>query len=102
MKQIIIGVIIVALVSLPLAGCTISVFCTTESTELEPPEIGLDQAIAMSQDGEIAAITVYNKELLITTLDGRELKTAIGNLTLVELQELGFILPSDIEVDRGD
>jgi len=61
-------------------------------TSPKPTEIGLDQAITMSQDGEIAAITVDNEELLITTLDGRELKTAIGNLTLVELQELGLNL----------
>ncbi len=61
-------------------------------TSPKPAEIGLDQAIAMSQDGEIAAITVDNEELLITTLDGRELKTAIGYLTLVELKELGLNL----------
>jgi cell division protease FtsH len=61
-------------------------------TSAKPTEVGLEQAITMSQDGEIAAITVDNQELLITTLDGRELKTAIGNLTLVELQELGLDL----------
>jgi cell division protease FtsH len=53
----------------------------------------------MSQDGEIAAITVDNEELLLTTLDGRELKAAIGNLTLVDLQELGLNLDNvDYEV----
>jgi len=61
-------------------------------TSPKPTEVGLEQAITMSQDGEIAVITVDNQELLITTLDGRELKTAIGNLTLVELQELGLDL----------
>ena len=61
-------------------------------TSAKPTEVGLEQAITMSQDGEIAAITVNNQELLITTHDGRELKTAIGNLTLVELQELGLNL----------
>ncbi len=61
-------------------------------TSSKPTEVGLDQAITMSQDGEIAAITVDNEELLLTTLDGRELKTAIGNLTLVDLQELGLNL----------
>ncbi len=61
-------------------------------TGSSPTEIGLDQAIAMSQDGEIAAITVDNEELLITANDGRELKTSVGNLTLVELQELGLNL----------
>jgi cell division protease FtsH len=61
-------------------------------TSSKPTEVGLDQAITMSQDGEIAAITVDNEELLITTLDGRELKAAIGNLTLVDLQDLGLNL----------
>jgi cell division protease FtsH len=61
-------------------------------TSSKPTEVGLDQAITMSQDGEIAAITVDNEELLITALDGRELKAAIGNLTLVDLQDLGLNL----------
>jgi cell division protease FtsH len=61
-------------------------------TSSSPDEIGLDEAITMSQQGEIAAITVDNEELLVTALDGRELKAAIGNLTLVELQELGLNL----------
>jgi cell division protease FtsH len=61
-------------------------------TSSSPAEIGLDEAITMSQQGEIAAITVDNEELLVTALDGRELKAAIGNLTLVELQELGLSL----------
>jgi cell division protease FtsH len=58
----------------------------------KPAEIGLDEAIVMSQNGEIAEIIVDNEELLITTTDGTELKTSIGNLTLVELQELGLDL----------
>jgi cell division protease FtsH len=61
-------------------------------TGSKPTEVGLDQAITMSQNGEIAAVTVDNEELLITTLDGRELKAAIGNLTLVDLQDLGLNL----------
>ncbi len=64
-----------------------------------PAEIGLDEAIAMSQNGEIAAIVVNSEELQITTTDGIELKTSIGNLTLVELQELGLNLEGvDYEV----
>jgi len=58
----------------------------------EPSAIGLDEAIAMSQDGEIAEIVVDNEELLITTTEGAELKTSIGILTLVDLQELGLNL----------
>ena len=65
----------------------------------KPTEIGLDEAIAMSQNGEIAAIIVDNEELLITSTEGTEMKTAIGNLTLVELQELGLNLEGvDYEV----
>jgi cell division protease FtsH len=68
-------------------------------TSSAPTEIGLDEAITMSQEGEIAAITVDNEELLITARDGREIKTAIGNLTLVELKELGLNLEGvDYEV----
>jgi cell division protease FtsH len=68
-------------------------------TSAKPTEIGLDKAITMSQDGEIAAIVVDNEDLLITTLDGRELKTSVGNLTLVDLQELGLNLEGvDYEV----
>ena len=61
-------------------------------TGSSPTEIGLDEAIAMSQEGEIASITVDDEELLITALDGQELITAIGNLTLVDLQDLGLNL----------
>jgi cell division protease FtsH len=65
----------------------------------KPTEIGLDEAIAMSQDGEIAAIIVDNEEMHITTTEGTEMKTSIGNLTLVELQDLGLNLEGvDYEV----
>ncbi len=59
----------------------------------KPGEISLSEAIAMSQDGEIEMIMVDNDMLLITATDDREFTTSIGNLTIVELQELGFILP---------
>jgi cell division protease FtsH len=55
-------------------------------------EIGLDKAIAMSQNGEIAKIAVKGDELLVTATDGTKLKTTIGNLTLVDLKELGLKL----------
>ncbi len=55
-------------------------------------EISLDTAIAMSQDGEIAAITVDGEELLLTDINGSNLIAAIGTLNLVELQELGLNL----------
>ncbi len=58
----------------------------------KPTEIGLDEAIAMSQNGQISKIIVDNGELLITTTTDIEMKTTIGGLTLVELQELGLNL----------
>jgi cell division protease FtsH len=65
----------------------------------KPTEISLDEAIAMSQNGEIAKITVKGDELLITATDGAELKAAAGNLTLVDLKELGLNLDGvDYEV----
>ncbi|MDH5695469.1 MAG: ATP-dependent zinc metalloprotease FtsH [Dehalococcoidia bacterium] len=65
----------------------------------KPVEIGLEEAIAMSQDDEIAKLTVDDDELLITTTEDAELKTSIGNLTLVELKELGLDLEGvDYEV----
>jgi cell division protease FtsH len=64
-----------------------------------PTEIGLDKAIAMSQNGEIAKITVEGDQLLITTTQDAKLKAAIGNLTLVDLKELGLKLDGvDYEV----
>jgi cell division protease FtsH len=65
----------------------------------KPTEIGLDEAITMSQNGEITKIVVEGDELLITTTEGTEMKAAIGNLTLVELKELGLKLDGvDYEV----
>jgi len=58
----------------------------------KPTEISLDQAIVMSQDGEISKLVVDNGDLLITTTSGVEMKAVIGNLTLVDLQELGLNL----------
>ncbi len=59
----------------------------------EPEEVPLSQAIIMSQDGEIDKILVESETLLITKTDGTKLKSAIGNLTVVDLRELGLVLP---------
>ncbi|MBN1862272.1 MAG: ATP-dependent zinc metalloprotease FtsH [Dehalococcoidales bacterium] len=58
----------------------------------EPEEISLDETIVMSQNGKIAKIVVAGEELLITSTTDAELKTTIGSLTLVDLQELGLNL----------
>jgi cell division protease FtsH len=65
----------------------------------KPTEISLDEAIAMSQNGEIAKITIDSDKLLITDTHGAELKAEIGNLTLVDLKDLGLNLEGvDYEV----
>ena len=57
----------------------------------KPTEIPLSEVITMSQNKEIAKIAyVEGEALLITTLDGTEIEAEIGNLTLVDLQELGL------------
>jgi len=64
----------------------------------KPAEIGLDKAIAMSQNNEIMELVIDKDELLITTTEGTELKAFIGNLNFVDLQELGLNLD---KVDYG-
>jgi cell division protease FtsH len=59
-----------------------------------PETIPLSKAITMSQNGEISAVELDNDTLHITATDGTELETAIGNLNIVDLQELGFVLPA--------
>ncbi|MFC1938813.1 ATP-dependent zinc metalloprotease FtsH [Chloroflexota bacterium] len=58
----------------------------------EPEEVSLDETIAMSQTGEIKSIVIDNEELLITTTDDTELMAVAGNLSMVDLQELGLNL----------
>ena len=59
----------------------------------KPTEIPLSEAITMTQNNEIDKIVVDDDTLVLTTTDEEELKTAIGNLTIVDLQELGLKLP---------
>ncbi len=61
----------------------------TPATE-KPEEIGLSQAITMSQNGEIEKTVKDGEALLMTTTEGAELTTVIGDRSLVDLQELGF------------
>jgi len=71
----------------------IALFSRFLPTEDKPGEIPLSEAIALSETSEIMKILVDEDTLFITTTGGEELKTAIGNLTIVELQELGLNLP---------
>ena len=56
----------------------------------KPEEISLSQAITMSQNGEIEKTVKGDEALLMTTTEGLELTTVIGDRNLVDLQELGF------------
>jgi cell division protease FtsH len=58
----------------------------------KPAEITPGEAVAMVENNEVAEIVQEGDTLLITTTDGTELKAIVGNLTLAELQELGFPL----------
>jgi cell division protease FtsH len=61
---------------------------TRKSNEISP-----DEALAMAQNNELKEIIYDADTLFITTTEGAELKTVVGsNMTLVELQELGFPL----------
>ncbi len=64
----------------------------------KPTEIGLDEAIAMSQNNGIEKLVIDADQLLITAKDGTESKAFIGYLNYVELQELGLKLDG---VDYG-
>ncbi len=81
------------IIFIAIAIAAIALFAYFTPATKKPEEIPLNEAIAMSQSGEIAQITEENDALLITTTDGTELKTIKGNLTLLELEELGFVLP---------
>ena len=81
------------IIFIAIAVTAIALFAYYSPATKKPEEIPLNEAIAMSQSGEIAQITEENDALLITTIDGTELKTIKGNLTLLELEELGFVLP---------
>ena len=63
----------------------------------EPEEVSLADAIQMSKSNEIDKVVVDGETLLITAKDGRELETALGNLTLADLvneqNNFGFVLP---------
>jgi cell division protease FtsH len=70
----------------------------------EPQVASLGQVITMSQNGEISKVVIDGESMVVTTTDGRQLETAIGNLTIVDLKELGLVLPGgeyDIKAGGG-
>ena len=75
-----------------MLGVAIALFSFLPMTNDKPEEISTEEAIVMSQNGEIEKITVDGESLLITSTSGTELKAVIGMLSLVDLRELGLNL----------
>ncbi len=59
----------------------------------QPEKKPLSQVITMSQNGEIEKLVVEGEVLLVTTTEGKQLKTDIGTLTMVDLKDLGMVIP---------
>ncbi len=59
----------------------------------KPADISLSEAIAKSQSGLVEKVVVEDETLYLTTTDGTEYQTDIDSLSLVELKELGLVLP---------
>ncbi len=74
-----------------IAISAMALFAYFTPTTQKPEEIKLGEAIAMSQRGEIAESVIDGEQLLMTTTEDAELKTIIGSITVVELQELGYV-----------
>ena len=75
-----------------MLGVAIALFSFLPMTSDKPVEISTEEAIVMSQNGEIEKIVVDGESLLITSTSGTELKAVIGTLSLVDLRELGLNL----------
>jgi len=75
-----------------MLGVAIALFSFLPMTNDKPEEISTEEAIVMSQNGEIEKIVVDGESLLITSTRGTELKAVIGMLSLVDLRELGLNL----------
>jgi cell division protease FtsH len=70
----------------------------------EPEEVTLGQVITMSQNDEITKVVIDGESMIVTTTDGRQLEAAIANLTIIDLKELGLVLPGgeyDIKAGGG-
>jgi cell division protease FtsH len=70
----------------------------------QPEIVPLSQVIDMSRNGQIEKVVVDGETLLVTTTDSKQLKTETGTLTLVDLKDLGLVLPPgnyDIKTSSG-
>ena len=70
----------------------VALFSYILPTTQKASEIGLDEAIAMSQNNEIEKLVIDGDELLISARNGTELKANIQGLNYVDLQALGLSL----------
>jgi cell division protease FtsH len=63
----------------------------------QPETVPLSQIIQMSQNNELEKVEVDGQTLIVTTVDGKQLKSDMGNLTLGDLIDknkgFGFVLP---------
>ena len=59
----------------------------------QPERVPLSQVINMSRNMEIEKVVVEGESLLVFTVDGKQLKTDIGILSMVDLKDLGLVLP---------
>src|SRR4030066_1054176 len=63
----------------------------------QPEAVPLGQIIQMSKNGELEKVVVKDEELVVTTYGGKEIKTALGNLTFADLVDrekgFGFVIP---------
>ncbi len=59
----------------------------------EPEKVTLSSVIEMSQNDQIEKVVVDNEELLVTRIDNTEVKADIGTLNMVDLKELGLVVP---------
>ena len=90
------------IIFIAVLAVAISLFSYFAPTANEPEEISLDQAIIMSQDGEVRELLVDTDSLLITATDGSESRAITGGLSLVEMQNLGLDLEGvDWEVKQS-
>jgi cell division protease FtsH len=59
----------------------------------QPEKVTLSRVIEMSKNKEIEKLVVDSETLLVTTVDSKELKTDIGTLNMVDLKDLGLVVP---------
>jgi cell division protease FtsH len=59
----------------------------------QPETVPLSQVIQQSKDNQLDKLVIDGSTLLVTTTDGKDLKTDIGTLTLVDLKDLGLVIP---------